>query len=70
MTTGKQKWSELVDDAYNRYAHNDTDLPRWFADDESKHNKKQLPVTKDMVNVCVNHPPTHPPTHNQYGTND
>jgi len=39
----------LIDDSYNRYAFNDVDLPKWFKDDEEKHNKPQLPITKEIV---------------------
>lgn len=44
-----RKFSQLIDDSYNRYAFNDDELPQWFVDDENRHNKPQLPVTKAMV---------------------
>jgi len=43
------RFSELHDNAYNRYAWNDDDLPSWFADDENRHNKPMLPITKDIA---------------------
>lgn len=49
MITKKRK-RKMEDDAYNRYAFGDADdLPKWFADDEKKHNQPQLPVTKEEV---------------------
>jgi len=39
----------LVEFAYNRYMNNDDNLPAWFQDDEKKHWKKQLPITKEQV---------------------
>lgn len=36
----------LVEFAYNRYMNNDENLPGWFEDDERKHWRKQVPVTK------------------------
>lgn len=41
----------VLDSAYNRYAYPERgeELPAWFADDEVKFNKPQLPVTKAMV---------------------
>jgi len=43
--------AEVVDKTVNRYMYPDTaiKLPQWFRDDEDKHNKPHLPVTKEMV---------------------
>eukprot|EP00761_Pharyngomonas_kirbyi_P011250 gb/GECH01011275.1/.p1 GENE.gb/GECH01011275.1/~~gb/GECH01011275.1/.p1 ORF type:complete len:840 (+),score=202.14 gb/GECH01011275.1/:1-2520(+) len=47
----KKNRMEFIDDAYNRYAFGDDheDLPKWFVDDEIRHNKKNLPITKEEV---------------------
>ncbi len=51
MLRQKQR-NAIIDSAYNRYAYNDHDeLPDWFVDDENKHNKAQLPVTKAEVDA-------------------
>ncbi len=43
---------DLIDDAFNRYTFNDDDcVPSWFLEDESKHNKIHIPVTKEAVNA-------------------
>ncbi|KAJ3138493.1 AdoMet-dependent rRNA methyltransferase spb1 [Physocladia obscura] len=43
---------DLIDDAFNRYAFNDPeDLPPWFSADENRHNKINLPVTKEAVDL-------------------
>jgi AdoMet-dependent rRNA methyltransferase SPB1 len=39
----------IVNAAYNRYAWNDPLLPEWFANEEARFNKGQLPVTKAQV---------------------
>lgn len=45
----KKSREELIDSAYNRYAHNDDQsiLPKWFVEDELQHHKPNLPVTKE-----------------------
>eukprot|EP01089_Gocevia_fonbrunei_P004488 TRINITY_DN14500_c0_g1_i1.p1 TRINITY_DN14500_c0_g1~~TRINITY_DN14500_c0_g1_i1.p1 ORF type:complete len:158 (-),score=49.80 TRINITY_DN14500_c0_g1_i1:144-617(-) len=50
MSKSKKRKREVVDDGWNRYAFNDTDdAPLWFVDDERKHNKPKLPITKEEV---------------------
>ena len=40
----------VIDDSFNRYTFNDpNDLPGWFTQDESRHNKPSMPVTKESV---------------------
>lgn len=42
--------TELVNEGFNRYSLNSKDdLPTWFLDDESKHYKANVPVTKEAV---------------------
>ncbi|KAI9136999.1 Spb1 C-terminal domain-containing protein [Paraphysoderma sedebokerense] len=42
----------VIDDSFNRYAFPDSDeLPSWFLDDERKHSKPNLPVTKEAVKI-------------------
>lgn len=42
--------TQLIDEGFNRYSFNSRDgLPSWFLDDESKHYKTNLPVTKEAV---------------------
>jgi len=51
----KKSREGILDDAYNRYTFNDDDLPRWFAEDEKKHNKPEKPVTKEEVEAVKVH---------------
>jgi AdoMet-dependent rRNA methyltransferase SPB1 len=45
----------LVDASYNRFAWNDPmGLPNWFLDDETRHNKPQLPVPHALVDQIKN----------------
>jgi AdoMet-dependent rRNA methyltransferase SPB1 len=40
----------LMDDGFNKHAFNDKDgLPSWFLDDEMKHFRSNVPVTKEAV---------------------
>ena len=47
----KKARTEILDGTYNRYAtHDDKSLlPQWFLDDEERHYKPAIPVTKEMV---------------------
>jgi AdoMet-dependent rRNA methyltransferase SPB1 len=51
LMTRPSRKRKLLDAAYNRYAFNDDTLPDWFAEDESRHNRPQIPVTKEMVDA-------------------
>ncbi|KAI8610255.1 Spb1 C-terminal domain-containing protein [Chytriomyces sp. MP71] len=43
---------DVIDDAFNRFAYNDPeDLPSWFTQDENRHNKINLPVTKEAMDL-------------------
>lgn len=51
MISSKGK-RDVIDSGYNRYAFNDPmGLPTWFLEDEGKHNKPTLPVTKEAANM-------------------
>ncbi|EIN14189.1 hypothetical protein PUNSTDRAFT_129823 [Punctularia strigosozonata HHB-11173 SS5] len=42
--------TQLINDGFNRYSLNSKeDLPSWFLDDESKHYKPNIPVTKEAI---------------------
>ncbi|KAI8917866.1 Spb1 C-terminal domain-containing protein [Powellomyces hirtus] len=47
----KSSKRDVIDEAYNRYAFNDPELPDWFTTDESRHNKPSLPITKEAVTI-------------------
>nr|KAG5700602.1 hypothetical protein BaRGS_015398 [Batillaria attramentaria] len=49
MVCSKKRRREIIENAYHKYMFNDDSLPDWFAKDESRHCKKQLPVTKEEV---------------------
>jgi AdoMet-dependent rRNA methyltransferase SPB1 len=42
--------TDLINDGFNRYSLNSKDgLPTWFLDDEAKHYKSNIPITKEAV---------------------
>mmetsp|Transcript_9122 Transcript_9122/g.12954 ORF Transcript_9122/g.12954 Transcript_9122/m.12954 type:complete len:1162 (-) Transcript_9122:205-3690(-) len=50
MMLRKSKAKAFVDASYNRYAWNDPEgLPDWFADDENKHYRPQLPIPPELL---------------------
>ncbi|XP_076107166.1 pre-rRNA 2'-O-ribose RNA methyltransferase FTSJ3-like isoform X2 [Mytilus galloprovincialis] len=49
MVTSRKRKRDIVDDGYHRFMYDDEGLPEWFVSDESKHTRRDLPVTKDEV---------------------
>lgn len=51
IAKSKKRARDLVDDSFHRFACSDEpwEIPAWFQDDERKHRKKPVPVTKEMV---------------------
>ncbi|KAE8911681.1 pre-rRNA processing protein [Phytophthora fragariae] len=50
MMVQKSKAKDMIDASYNRYAWNDSEaLPDWFADDEEKHYRPQIPISKQVL---------------------
>ncbi|EEY58054.1 rRNA methyltransferase, putative [Phytophthora infestans T30-4] len=50
MMIHKSKAKDMIDASYNRYAWNDSEaLPDWFADDEDKHYRPQIPIPKNVL---------------------
>ncbi|KAI0830634.1 Spb1 C-terminal domain-containing protein [Trametes gibbosa] len=44
--------TELLNDGFNRYSLNAKDnLPSWFLDDEERHYKSNIPITKEAVDA-------------------
>ncbi|XP_057697667.1 pre-rRNA 2'-O-ribose RNA methyltransferase FTSJ3 [Corythoichthys intestinalis] len=51
IATSKKKTRDLVDNSFHRFASSDEawEVPEWFLNDELKHRRKPVPVTKEMV---------------------
>ncbi|XP_040897038.1 pre-rRNA 2'-O-ribose RNA methyltransferase FTSJ3 [Toxotes jaculatrix] len=51
IATSKKRARDLVDSSFHRFASSEDpwEVPEWFLDDERKHRKKPVPVTKEMV---------------------
>lgn len=49
----KRMREELVDESFNRFAFSEkpSDLPTWFIDDESQHNKPNKPITREVADA-------------------
>merc|ERR1711915_348179 len=47
----KKSRMDLIDAGYNRYCFDDIpdQLPDWFLEDETRHNKPELPVTRELM---------------------
>lgn len=44
--------AQLTDEGFHRFAFNDKDdLPTWFLDDEMRHFRNNVPVTKEAVEI-------------------
>ncbi|KAJ3107805.1 AdoMet-dependent rRNA methyltransferase spb1 [Phlyctochytrium planicorne] len=43
---------DAMDDAFNRFSWNDPEgVPSWFLEDEKRHSKRHLPITKEAVQI-------------------
>lgn len=50
LATGRKTKSELIDEGFNKWAFRDRDqLPEWFLDDETKHDKPLKPISKQAA---------------------
>ncbi|KAM9762708.1 pre-rRNA 2'-O-ribose RNA methyltransferase FTSJ3 [Menidia menidia] len=51
IATSKKRARDLVDGSFHRFANSEEqwDVPEWFVDDERKHRRRPVPVTKEMV---------------------
>eukprot|EP00929_Paragymnodinium_shiwhaense_P049328 TRINITY_DN24887_c0_g1_i1.p1 TRINITY_DN24887_c0_g1~~TRINITY_DN24887_c0_g1_i1.p1 ORF type:complete len:1019 (-),score=393.27 TRINITY_DN24887_c0_g1_i1:157-3213(-) len=50
LVSSKKNRMELIDAAYNRWAFDrDETLPDWFTEEEDRHNKPELPITKELM---------------------
>lgn len=52
MVNRKITSDQLIDQGFNRLStHHKDGLPDWFLDDESKHYKANIPITKESINA-------------------
>ncbi|XP_033821703.1 pre-rRNA 2'-O-ribose RNA methyltransferase FTSJ3 [Periophthalmus magnuspinnatus] len=51
IAASKKRARDLIDDSFHRFASSDEawEVPEWFLQDERKHRKKPVPVTREMV---------------------
>uniref|UniRef100_A0A8C9S3X0 pre-rRNA processing protein FTSJ3 n=1 Tax=Scleropages formosus TaxID=113540 RepID=A0A8C9S3X0_SCLFO len=51
IATSKKKQRDLIDGSFNRFASSEdpSEVPEWFLDDEKKHRRKPVPITREMV---------------------
>ena len=50
LVNGQTTVTHLINDGFNRYSLDSKEgLPSWFLDDESKHYKPNLPITKEAM---------------------
>ncbi|XP_070765007.1 pre-rRNA 2'-O-ribose RNA methyltransferase FTSJ3 isoform X2 [Enoplosus armatus] len=51
IATSKKRARDLIDGSFHRFASSEEqwEVPEWFLDDEQKHRKKPVPVTREMV---------------------
>lgn len=46
----RRRKEEMIDESFNRFSFGDSKgLPCWFLEDESRHNKPQIPITKEAA---------------------
>uniref|UniRef100_A0A674MUL6 pre-rRNA processing protein FTSJ3 n=1 Tax=Takifugu rubripes TaxID=31033 RepID=A0A674MUL6_TAKRU len=51
IATSKKRARDLMDGSFHRFASSEQpwDVPEWFLQDEQKHRRKPVPVTREMV---------------------
>ncbi|XP_033747562.1 pre-rRNA 2'-O-ribose RNA methyltransferase FTSJ3-like [Pecten maximus] len=49
MVQSRKRKRDIVDSGYHRYMFDDENLPEWFLKEESKHTKREMPVSKGDV---------------------